>query len=164
MPDASRIAPTQCTMGGCYQNTTTPSTLVRRNLASHLQGASMCRAELIPTDEQIRATTMHNVRTFLSTTIEGEGFHAPSEEVYATRTKEEVIVQVLLNRWQKGAHGYVSEVKADNNIHLGCENVDSLSIFYPTKSKMCKLTHLHQMHQVWCTPMWDKMLPHITPP
>jgi hypothetical protein len=28
-----------------------------------------------------------------------------------------------------------------------CENVNSLSICHPTKSKMCKLTHLHQRHQ-----------------
>ncbi len=37
---------------GSYQNTTLSSTLVRRNLTSHLQGASMCRVELIPTDKQ----------------------------------------------------------------------------------------------------------------
>jgi hypothetical protein len=32
--------------------------LVRRNLASHLKGASMCQSELIPTDEQIQADTI----------------------------------------------------------------------------------------------------------
>ncbi len=53
----------------------------------------------------------------------------------------------LLNGWQKGAHGYIPEVKDNNIICLGCENVSSLSIFHPTKSKMCKLTHLHQRHQ-----------------
>jgi hypothetical protein len=118
--------------------------LVRRNLASHLQGASNCWVELIPMEEQIRAATMHDARTFLSTTAEGEGFHATAEEVHATRTKEEEMVRELLNGWQKGAHGYIPEVKDNNVIHLGCENVNSLSIFHPTKSKMCKLTHLHQ--------------------
>ncbi len=132
---------------GHYQNTTISSTLVRRNLASHLQGSLICRAELIPTDKQIWAATMHNGRTFLSTTAEGEGFRATAEEVHATRTKEEEMVRKLLNRWQKGAHGYIPEVMDDNIIHLGCENVDSLSIFHPTKSKMRKLTHLHQRHQ-----------------
>jgi hypothetical protein len=121
--------------------------LVRRSLASHLQGASMCRAELIPTEEQIRAATMHYVRTFSSTTTEGEGFCAAAEEVHATRTKEEEIVQDLLNGWQKGAHRYILEAKDNNVIHLGCENVNSLSIFHPTKSKMRKHTHLHQRHQ-----------------
>ncbi len=53
----------------------------------------------------------------------------------------------LLNGWQKGAHGYIPEVKDDNIIPLVCENVNSLSIFHPTKSKMCNLTHLHQRHQ-----------------
>jgi hypothetical protein len=62
--------------------------LVRRNLASHLQAASMCRAKLIPTDEQIQAATMHNARTFSSTTAEGGGFHAKGETVHSTRTKE----------------------------------------------------------------------------
>ncbi len=57
------------------------------------------------------------------------------------------MVQELLNGWQKGAHGYISEVNEDNVIRLVCENVNSLSIFHPTKSKMHKLTHLHQRHQ-----------------
>jgi hypothetical protein len=121
--------------------------LVRRNLASHLQGASLCREILIPTDEQIRAATMQDARTFLSTTAEGEGFCATAAEVHATRTKEEEMEQELLNGWQKGAHRYIPEVKEDNVIQLGCENVNSLSIFHPTKSKMHKLTHLHQRHQ-----------------
>jgi hypothetical protein len=107
----------------------------------------MCRAELIPTDEQIRAATMHDARTFSSTTAEGEGFCVPAEEVHATRTKEEEMVWKL-NGWQKGAHGYIPEVKDDNIIHLGCKNVNSLSIFHPIKSMMRKLTHLHQRHQM----------------
>jgi hypothetical protein len=57
------------------------------------------------------------------------------------------MVRELLNRWQKGAHGYIPEVKDDNVIRLGCENVNSLSIFHPTKSKMRKPTQLHQRHQ-----------------
>jgi hypothetical protein len=71
---------------GRFRNTTTSSMLVRRNLASHLQEASMCWVELIPMDKQTRAETMHDTRTFLSTTAEGEGFHATAEEVHATRT------------------------------------------------------------------------------
>ncbi len=57
------------------------------------------------------------------------------------------MVQEVLNDWQKVAHEYILEVKEDNVIQLGCENVNSLSIFHPTKSKMRKLTHLHQRHQ-----------------
>jgi hypothetical protein len=132
---------------GQYQNRTTPSTLVGRNLASHLQGASMCRTKLITMEEQIQAATMNNARTFLSTTTEGGGLCATAEEVHATRTKEEESVRELLNGWQKGAHEYIPEVKDDNVIYLGCENVNNLSIFHPTKSKMHKLTHLHQRHQ-----------------
>jgi hypothetical protein len=47
---------------------------------------------------------------------EGEGFCATAEEVHATRTKEEEMVQELLSGWQKGAHGYIPEVKEDNVI------------------------------------------------
>jgi hypothetical protein len=107
----------------------------------------MCWGELIPTDKQIQAATMHNARTFSSTTAEGEGFCATAEEVHATRTKEEEMVQELLNGWQKGAHRYIPKVKDNNIIHLGCENFNSLSIFHLTKSKMRKLTHLQQRHQ-----------------
>ncbi len=99
-------------------------------------------------DKQIWAATMHDARTFSSTIAEGGGFHATAEEVHATRTKEEEMVWELLNGWQKGAHGYIPEVKDNNIIRLGCEHVNSLSIFHPTKSKMRKLTHLHQSHQM----------------
>jgi hypothetical protein len=107
----------------------------------------MCQEKLIPTDKQIQIVTMHNARTFFSTTAEGEGFCATAEEVHATKTKEEEMVRELLNGWQKGAHGYIPEVKDNNIICLGCENVNSLSIFHPTKSKMRKLTHLQNRHQ-----------------
>jgi hypothetical protein len=61
----------------------------------------------------------------------------------------ELADDLILNGWQKGAHGYVPEVKEDNIIHLEYENVNSMNIFHfhPTKSKMRKLTHLHQRHQ-----------------
>jgi hypothetical protein len=121
--------------------------IVRRKLASHLPGAFLCRAELIPTEAQIRPATMQDMRTFLSITAEGEGFLATAEETHATRTKEEEIVQELLYGWQKGDHRYIPEVKEDNVILLRCGNLNSLSIFHPTKSKMHKLTHLHQRHQ-----------------
>ena len=48
-------------------------------------------------EEQIRAATMHDARTFLSTTADGEGFQATAEEVHATRTKEEEMVWEFLN-------------------------------------------------------------------
>jgi hypothetical protein len=40
---------------------------------------------------------MQNVMTFLSTTTEGRGFCVTAAEVYATRAKEEEMVQELLN-------------------------------------------------------------------
>jgi hypothetical protein len=75
--------------------------------------------ELIPADEQIRAATMHDARTFSSTSAEGGGFCATAEEVHATRTKEEEMVRELLNGWQKEAHRYIPEVKDNNVIRLG---------------------------------------------
>jgi hypothetical protein len=68
-------------------------------------------------------------------------------EIYATRTNEVKMVQELLKDWQKGAHRYTPEVTEDDVIQLGCEIVNSLSLFHPTKSKMCKLTNLHQWYQ-----------------
>jgi hypothetical protein len=64
---------------------------------------------------------MHNARTFSSTTAEEEGFCATAEEVHATRTKEEEMVQGLLNGWQQGAHRYILEFKDDNIIRLECK-------------------------------------------
>jgi hypothetical protein len=116
--------------------------LIRRNLASYIQGASLCWAELILTEAQIWTATILNVRMSTSTTVEGEGFCATAVEICATRTKEEEMVQELLKDWQKGTHGYIPEVKEDNIIQLGCENVNSPSIFHPTNSKMRKLTML----------------------
>ncbi len=54
--------------------------------------------ELIPLEEQIRAASMQDARTFSSTTTKGEEFCAAAEEVHATRTKEEEMVQELFNR------------------------------------------------------------------
>ncbi len=84
---------------GRYQNKMTPSMLVRRNLASHIHGELLCRAKLIPTEAQIWAATMQDARTFSSTTTEGKKICATAEEVHATRTKEEEMVQDLLNDW-----------------------------------------------------------------
>jgi hypothetical protein len=133
--NTSATPPTRCQMHqeqcrcnaqrtGRYRNTTTSSTLVRRNLASHLQGASMCRAELILVNKQIRAAAMHDVRTFSSTTAKGERFRATVEEVHATRRKEKEMVEDLLNGWQKVAHGYILEIKNNKIICLGCEHVN----------------------------------------
>ncbi len=84
---------------------------MRRNLASYIQGATVCHTELIPTEAQIRAATTLDERVSMSTTVEGGGFCATAVEIYATRTKEEEMVQELLKDWQKGAHGYIPEVK-----------------------------------------------------
>jgi hypothetical protein len=101
---------------GQYQNKTTPSMLVRRNLASNIKGVMVCQAELIPTEAQIRAATPMDARASMSTTMEGEGFYTTVVEIYATRTKEEEMVQELLKDWHKGAHGYILGVKEDNVI------------------------------------------------
>jgi hypothetical protein len=94
--------------------------------------------EFLQTDQQIWAATMHDARTSLSTTAEGGGFRATAEEVHATRTKKEEMVRELLNGWQKGAHyGYIPEVKEDNIIQLGCENVNSL-VSFTQPNQRCK--------------------------
>jgi hypothetical protein len=76
-----------------------PSTLVRRNLTSYIHGALLCLAELIPTEVQTWAATILDARTPMSTVVEwGGGFCATAEKVYATRTKEEEMVQQFLKR------------------------------------------------------------------
>jgi hypothetical protein len=107
----------------------------------------LCQAEHITSEAQIQAATILDARTSTSITTEGEGFCATTETDYATKTKEDKKVQELLKDWQKGAHGYIPEVKEDNVIQLGCEHVNSLSIFHPTKSKMRNFTNLHQRYQ-----------------
>jgi hypothetical protein len=57
------------------------------------------------------------------------------------------MVQELLEQWRKGRHGFVSDKKGDDIIRLGCENVNSLSLFHPTKSKLKKLLNLHDKYQ-----------------
>ncbi len=91
---------------------------------------------------------MHDARTSLSTTAEGGGFCATAEEVHATRTKEEEMVRELLNGWQKGAHGYILEVKEDNIFQLGCENVNSLVSFtQPNQRCANSLTYIKGIEQ-----------------
>ncbi len=65
---------------------------------------------------QIRAATTLDAMMSTSTTEEGEGFCTKAVEIYATRTKEEEMVQELLKDWQKGAHRYTLEVKEDDVI------------------------------------------------
>ena len=67
--------------------------LVRRNLASYIQGALLCWAKLVPNQAQIRVATILDARMSMSTTAEGEGFNAMAVEICATRTKEEEMVQ-----------------------------------------------------------------------
>ena len=66
-----------------------------------------------------------------------------AETIYKAQKQEEAMVQELLEQWRKGRHGFVSDKKGDDIIRLGCENVNSLSLFHPTKSKLKKLLNLH---------------------
>jgi hypothetical protein len=57
------------------------------------------------------------------------------------------MVQDLLEQWRKGGHGLVPDVKGDNTIHLGCKNMNSLSLFDPRSTKHRKLLNLHNKYQ-----------------
>ena len=57
------------------------------------------------------------------------------------------MVQDLLKQWQQGSHGYVSDVKGDDTIRLGCENANSLSLFDQRSRKLRKLINLHNKYQ-----------------
>jgi hypothetical protein len=66
-----------------------------------------------------------------------------AETIYKAQKQEEAMVQELLKQLRKGGHGFVPDKKGDDIIRLGCENVNSLSLFHPTKSKLKKLLNLH---------------------
>ncbi len=70
-----------------------------------------------------------------------------AETIYIAQTKEEAMVQELLKQWRKGGHGFKPDKKGDDIIRLGCENVNSLSLLHPTKSKLKKLLNLHNKYQ-----------------
>jgi hypothetical protein len=58
------------------------------------------------------------------------------------------MVQDLLYQLRKGGHGYVLDKKGDDTIRLRCKNVNSLSLFHPTKSQQKKLLNLHNRYQM----------------
>jgi len=119
----------------------------RANIKSFRQGAGNFRATLRPTEEQIRAATRKGVTDVDSRVTENEGFRESAERVHAVRTTEEELVQELILQWQKGAHGYIPETKEDDILRLGCENVNSLSLYNPKGSKMRKLINIHNKYQ-----------------
>jgi len=117
------------------------------NIKSFRQGASNFRATLRPTEEQIRAATRKGDGDSEWRVTENKGFWESAERVHALRTTEEEMIQELILQWQKGAHGYIPETKEDNILRLGCENVNSLSLYNPKGSKMRKLINIHNKYQ-----------------
>jgi hypothetical protein len=120
---------------------------MRANIKSFCQVAENIHAKLIPTEEQIRAAMRKEVIAVESWAVEGDGFRATAEEIHASRTREEEMVQELILQWQKGAHGYIPEIKENDILQLGCENMNSLSLYNPKGSNMRKLINIHQKYQ-----------------
>jgi hypothetical protein len=87
---------------------------MRANIKSFCQRAENIRAKLMPTEEQIRAAMRKEVTAVESQAAEGDGFRAMAEEIHASQTREEKMVQELILQWQKGAHGYIPEIKENN--------------------------------------------------
>ena len=73
-------------------------------------------------------------------------FMAAAEMIYEAWTKEEAMVQDLLEQWRKGRHGYVLDIKGDNIVRLGCENANSLNLFDPRSTRLKKLLSLHNKY------------------
>ena len=103
----------------------------RANITAFRRGAGNFRATLRPTEDQIRSAVRKRVGDIDSRVTENEGFRESAEQIHALRTTEEEVVQDLILQWQKGAHGYIPETKDDNILRLGCENVNSLSLYNP---------------------------------
>jgi len=119
----------------------------RANIKSFHQGAGNFHATIRPTEEQSRAATRKGVGDVDSRVTENEGFRESAERVHAERTTEEEMIQELILQWQKGVHGYIPETKEDDILRLGCENVNSLSLYNPKGSKMRKLINIHSKYQ-----------------
>jgi hypothetical protein len=85
---------------------------------------------------QIWAVTEHKGTAKLTNGADAIWFTKMAEMIYKAQTQEKAMVQELLDQWWKGGHGFVPDVKGDNIIRLGCENMNCLSLFHPTKLKL----------------------------
>jgi hypothetical protein len=134
---------------GRYQNKTrqNQSATVRENVRQVEIGTRRFLETLVPTHTQIVEASRKERKSLESNESERSKSRKEAEVVYDGQTREEETVRKLLEQLKEGAHGFVPQVKEDNIIRLGCENVNSLSHFDSKQVKRRKLISLHNMHQ-----------------
>ncbi len=120
---------------------------IQTNLEHFCKGAAKCHQSLVPTHAQIRAVSEHEGAAALTNGMDAIWFTKMAETIHKAQTQEEAMVQELLKQWRMGRHGFVPDKKGDDIIRLGCENVNSLSLFYLTKSKLKKLLNFHNKYK-----------------
>ncbi len=130
-----------------WQNKHPTQATVQMNLTHFWKGAAEGQQAQLPTPTQILAAVSQVGAGTLTQMADTSCLIKMTETVYEARTQEEATVQDLLDQWRKGGHGYVPDEKGDDTIRLRCKNVNSLSLFHPTKSKQRKLLNLHNRYQ-----------------
>ena len=120
---------------------------VQTNLKHFWRGLEAHRSTLVPTILQIHAAALSSGLDAHPNKADSVLFTAAAETIYEARTQEEAMVQDLLEKWRKGGHGYVPDVKGDNIVRIGCENANSLSLFDLHLTKFRKLLSLHNKYQ-----------------
>jgi len=123
------------------------STTVRENVRQVEVGTRLFREALIPNHTQIVAASRKERESLESNKKERSNVRKEAEVVYDGQSREEETVRELLEQLKGGAHGYTPSTKEENIIRLGCENVNSLSIFDKKQTKRRKLINLHSRHQ-----------------
>jgi hypothetical protein len=119
----------------------------QQNLAHFRTGAETFPQTQVPTVARICAAMSQEGAGSMTTMADTARHTKMADTIYEARTQEEALVKDLLEQWRRRGHGYVPDEKGDNRIQLGCENVNSLSLFHPTKSKQKKLLNLHNRYQ-----------------
>jgi hypothetical protein len=125
--------------------------MTEHNLRQFVVGAGEYHKDLVPTVEQIKAAVARESSKKASGADKTNPLQATAEMIYLARTKEEEIVKGILNQWGKGAHGFVPMVKEDDIVQLGCENVNSLSMYNQKETKMRRIINLHEKYQMDAT-------------
>ena len=123
------------------------TTTVRENVGQVEVGTRLFREALIPNHTQIVAASRKERESLESNKKERSEIRKEAEVVYDGQSREEETVRELLEQLKGGAHGYIPPTKEENTIRLGCENVNSLSMFDKKQTKRRKLINLHSRHQ-----------------
>ncbi len=100
------------------------------------EGASKCRQDLAPSNDQIKDFVTKESGKKVNNSGNNNLLQVTAEMLYFAQTNEEKIAHGILNQWDEGAHGFVPMEKEKGIIRLRCKNVNSLGIYNQKGSKM----------------------------